>query len=211
LWRPWWRLHWRVGERVGQAGSGCKKMPTCALRVSSVTIFISPLGASIEAAHAAIRTCNNRANTKLRRPNARLLLARQLRTHDACETSNNVSGIQRRWQKIHSASPHQASSITTTGPVWDRGFCPSSRRPRARVPLVVWAWDFFCSAASLPWSPGPCSPTCFSLCDCFVIKRMLLSYPFLAPRRCGTRKCRFWHGGRTRTVRRGGPVTRQVA
>ena len=153
---------------MGQAGSGCKKMPTCALRVSSVTIFISPLGASIEAAHAANRTCNNRANTKLRRPNARLLLARQLRTHDACETSNNVSGIQRRWQKIHSASPHQASSITTTGPVWDRGFCPSSRRPRARVPLVVWAWDFFCSAASLPWSPGPCSPPLFrsAICDC---------------------------------------------
>jgi hypothetical protein len=25
--------------------------------------------------------------------------------------------------------------------VWGWGFCPGSRRPRARVPLVVWAWD----------------------------------------------------------------------
>ena len=30
-----------------------------------------------------------------------------------------------------------------TGPVRARGFCPGSRRPRARVPLVVWGWDLF--------------------------------------------------------------------
>jgi len=34
-----------------------------------------------------------------------------------------------------------AIAIPRTGPVWGRGFCPGSRRPRARVPLVVWAWD----------------------------------------------------------------------
>jgi len=34
-----------------------------------------------------------------------------------------------------------ASAIPLTGPVWGWGFCPGSRRPRARVPLVVWAWD----------------------------------------------------------------------
>ena len=34
------------------------------------------------------------------------------------------------------------SEISTTGPLRGRGFCPGSHRPRARVPLVVWAWDF---------------------------------------------------------------------
>ena len=29
------------------------------------------------------------------------------------------------------------TAIPRTGPVWARGFCPGSRRPRARVPLVV--------------------------------------------------------------------------
>ena len=46
------------------------------------------------------------------------------------------------------------TAIPRTGPVWARGFCPSSRRPRARVPLVVWAWDFllcgFLAAVSRP-------------------------------------------------------------
>jgi hypothetical protein len=32
--------------------------------------------------------------------------------------------------------------ISSTGPVRGRGFCPGSHRPRARVPLVVWTWDF---------------------------------------------------------------------
>ena len=32
--------------------------------------------------------------------------------------------------------------ISGTGPVRGRGFCPGSHRPRARVPLVVWAWYF---------------------------------------------------------------------
>ena len=49
-----------------------------------------------------------------------------------------------------------AIAIPRTGPVWGRGLCPGSRRPRARVPLVVWA------------SPGPCSPLVFhsAICDC---------------------------------------------
>jgi len=33
-----------------------------------------------------------------------------------------------------------ARAIPRTGPAWGRGLCPGSRRPRARVPLVVWAW-----------------------------------------------------------------------
>ena len=65
--------------------------------------------------------------------------------------------------------------ISSTGPVRGRGFCPGSHRPRARVPLVVWAWDFllcgFLAAVSRPLLSH-----CFSLCDLrlFVNKRMLL-------------------------------------
>ena len=67
--------------------------------------------------------------------------------------------------------------ISSTGPVRGRGFCPGSHRPRARVPLVVWAWDFllcgFLAAVSQPLLAH-----CFSLCDLrlFVIKRMFLSF-----------------------------------
>ena len=59
------------------------------------------------------------------------------------------------------------TAISRTGSVWDRGFCPGSRRPRARVPLVVWALDFFLFCASLPWSPGPCLSIVFrsAICD----------------------------------------------
>ena len=66
-------------------------------------------------------------------------------------------------------------AISRTGPVWGRGFGPGSRRPRARVPLVVWAWDLLlsgfrpvCYAASLLRSPGPCLPAVFrsAICDC---------------------------------------------
>ena len=43
-----------------------------------------------------------------------------------------------------------------------------SRRPRARVPLVVWAWDLVCYPASLLWSPGPRPSPVFrsAICDC---------------------------------------------
>ena len=63
--------------------------------------------------------------------------------------------------------------ISSTGPVRGRGFCPGSHRPRARVPLVVWAWDFllcgFLAAVSRPLLAH-----CFSPCDLrlFVIKRI---------------------------------------
>jgi hypothetical protein len=62
----------------------------------------------------------------------------------------------------------------TVEPAWSNGKCRCGQdldpwRPRARVPLVVWAWDYFCYAASVPWSPGPCLPTVF------VIKRIVLS------------------------------------
>ena len=55
--------------------------------------------------------------------------------------------------------------ISGTGPMRSRGFCPDSRRPRARVPLVVWAWDFCYvgSLLSLPRSPGPSSKQFFAL------------------------------------------------
>ena len=64
--------------------------------------------------------------------------------------------------------------ISSSGPVRGRGFCPGSHRPRARVPSVVWAWDF-CYAASLLRSPGPCSPTVFrsAICDCLSINECL--------------------------------------
>jgi len=61
-----------------------------------------------------------------------------------------------------------ASAIPRTGPVWGWGVCPGSRRPRARVPLVVWAWDLVCYPASLLWSPGPRPSPVFrsAICDC---------------------------------------------
>jgi hypothetical protein len=66
--------------------------------------------------------------------------------------------------------------ISSTGPVWGKGSGPGSRRPRARVSLVVWVWDFllcgFLAAVSRPLLAH-----CFSLCDLrlFAIKQMLLS------------------------------------
>ena len=67
--------------------------------------------------------------------------------------------------------------ISSTGPVRGRGFCPGSHRPRARVPLVVWAWDFFL-CGFLAAVSRPLLSHCFSLCDLrlFVNKRMLLFY-----------------------------------
>jgi hypothetical protein len=67
--------------------------------------------------------------------------------------------------------------ISSTGPMWGRGFCPGSHRPSACVPLVVWAWDFllcgFLAAVSRPLLAH-----CFLLCDLrlFVNKRMLLVF-----------------------------------
>ena len=54
--------------------------------------------------------------------------------------------------------------ISSTGPVRDRGFCPGSHRPRARDPLVVWAWDFL-SCSFLAAVSRPLLSHCFSLCD----------------------------------------------
>jgi len=65
------------------------------------------------------------------------------------------------------------TAIPRTGPVWARGFCPGSRRPRARVPLVVWAWDLLlCGFSAAVSRPPPVAS--FSLCDLrlFVIKRI---------------------------------------
>jgi len=56
------------------------------------------------------------------------------------------------------------TAIPRTGPVWARGFCPGSRRPRARVPLVVWAWDLLlCGFFAAVSRPPPVAS--FSLCD----------------------------------------------
>ena len=70
------------------------------------------------------------------------------------------------------------TAIPRTGPVWARGFCPGSRRPRARVPLVVWAWDLLlCGFFAAVSRPPPVAS--FSLCDLrlFVIKRIYPSAP----------------------------------
>ena len=56
------------------------------------------------------------------------------------------------------------TAIPRTGPVWARGFCPGSRRPRARVPLVVWAWDLFVMRLLCCALPAPARHR-FSLCD----------------------------------------------
>jgi len=53
-------------------------------------------------------------------------------------------------------------AISGTGTVRGRGFCPGSRRTRARFPSVVWAWDFL-YAGFFPGSPGLCSPQFFAL------------------------------------------------
>ena len=55
------------------------------------------------------------------------------------------------------------TAISRTGPVWDRGFCPGSRRPRARVPLVVWVWDCFVMRLSCCCLPAPARPLFFAL------------------------------------------------
>ena len=70
-----------------------------------------------------------------------------------------------------------AIAIPRTGPVWGRGLCPGSRRPRARVPLVVWAWDFS-YGIFLPRSHGPCSTLFFALRSMTVCqsKRIFLSF-----------------------------------
>jgi len=63
--------------------------------------------------------------------------------------------------------------ISSTGPLRGRSFCLGSHRPRARVPLVVWAWEF-CYAGSflsLPRSPGPCSTQFFALRSATVLQK----------------------------------------
>ena len=72
-----------------------------------------------------------------------------------------------------------AREIPRTGPVWGWGVCPGSRRPRARVPLVVRAWDLVCYPASLLWSPGPRPSPVFRsvLCDCLSLNVPILCTP----------------------------------
>jgi hypothetical protein len=55
------------------------------------------------------------------------------------------------------------TAIPRTGPVWARGFCPGSRRPRARVPLVVWAWDLFVMRLLCCGLPAPARRQFFAL------------------------------------------------
>jgi len=56
-----------------------------------------------------------------------------------------------------------ASAIPLTGPVWGWGFCPGSRRPRARVPLVVWAWDLVVIRLLCCGLPAPARRQFFAL------------------------------------------------
>jgi hypothetical protein len=67
-----------------------------------------------------------------------------------------------------------------------RGFCPGFRRPRACVPLVLWAWDFFVYVF-LPRSPCACSSLFFELRSATVQRHTNVS---LAPRRGGGRQHR---------------------
>jgi len=56
-----------------------------------------------------------------------------------------------------------ASAIPRAGPVWGWGFCPGSRRPRARVPLVVWAWDLVILRLHCCGPPAPARRQFFAL------------------------------------------------
>jgi hypothetical protein len=44
-----------------------------------------------------------------------------------------------------------------------RGFCPGSRRPRARVPIVAWAWDLRVMRLLCCGLPAPARRQCFAL------------------------------------------------
>ena len=56
-----------------------------------------------------------------------------------------------------------ARAIPHMGPVWGRGFCPGSRRPRARVPVVVWAWDLVVIRLLCRGLPAPARRQFFAL------------------------------------------------
>ena len=56
-----------------------------------------------------------------------------------------------------------SSAIPRTVPVWGWGFCPSSRRPRARVLLVVWAWDLVVIRLLCCGLPAPARRQFFAL------------------------------------------------
>ena len=104
--------------------------------------------------------------------------------HNVCSTSDGGPAVQppglsdtAHWEALGCAICLLTTpEISSTGPVRGQGFCPGSHRPRAHVPLVVWAWDFllcgFLAAVSRPLLSH-----CFLLCDLrlFVNKRMLLS------------------------------------
>ena len=54
-------------------------------------------------------------------------------------------------------------AISCTGPVWGRGSGPRSRRPRARVACVVWAWDLFVTWRLCRGIPAPAGLQFFAL------------------------------------------------
>jgi hypothetical protein len=74
------------------------------------------------------------------------------------------------------------------GPVVRSGFCPGSRRRRARIPLVV-AWDFFVFCGFLAVVSRPLLAQCFPLCNLrlSVMKRILLLFESCTSE--GIRKC----------------------
>jgi len=72
------------------------------------------------------------------------------------------------------------TAILRTGPVWGQSFCPGSRRPRTRVPLVVWAWDLFVMRLPCRGLPAPARDQfrtaicdCLSLNGCFFLSCLL--------------------------------------
>ena len=69
---------------------------------------------------------------------------------------------------LTTVNPMVLEHISTLRPYTRQLNLLGSRRPRARVPLVVWAWDLVCYPASLLWSPGPRPSPVFrsAICDC---------------------------------------------
>jgi hypothetical protein len=108
---------------------------------------------------------------------ARLRMEAQLYSLRASAT--RLTG--KHWAAPYASSlfPRSRAGLRPMPPHYSRdslSLCPGIRRPRACVPLVVWAWDFFLCGFLASVSRPPLAH-CFSLCDLrlFVNERMLLS------------------------------------
>ena len=106
---------------------------------------------------------------------------RQLCSHAACggrslPASTSGPRYTAHWEVLGCALRLlTTTAIPRTGPVWARGFCPGSRRPRARVPLVVWAWDLFVMRLLCCGLPPPTRHQFFALRSATVCHETYLS------------------------------------